>query len=85
MENVTLTLTPSQINWLEEAIQRDAVNFLQNDGRQGKSFSDTVNSDYYRENREMFGIIYDANPANGVHTQQEFRCIECGRRNCPTH
>lgn len=61
---VTLTLTPAEIEYLEDALQRDAVNFLRNDGEQGIPVRETLASDYYRENREMFSKIYDANPAN---------------------
>lgn len=61
---VTLSLTPAQVQYLEDALQRDAVNFLSNDGKQGIPTRETLASDYYRANREMFSVIYDANPAN---------------------
>jgi len=64
MDTVILTLTAAQVQYLEDALQRDAVNFLLNDGQQGKLTRETLDSDYYRENREMFSVIYDANPAN---------------------
>lgn len=61
---VTLTLTRAQVQYLEDALQRDAVSFLRNDGEQGIPTRQTLDSEYYRANRDMFSVIYDANPAN---------------------
>ena len=52
----TLTLTADEIVFLEEVLQRDAVEMI----RSSDNVADTLASPVYRENRELFGKVWDA-------------------------
>ena len=57
-ETFNVSLTREQVEFLEDALQRDAVGLLRHPDP-SESVTETLASPVYRQNRDLFGVFYD--------------------------